>query len=66
MANIQELATKKRRRENNLRNWKWNEVIDVDVLPDKLEPAKIEETKVEQHVVASENNNVPLPHTQEH
>ncbi|GKB05982.1 putative DNA helicase, partial [Tanacetum coccineum] len=60
-----ELATKKRRRENNLRNWKWNEVIDVDALPDKLEPAKTEETKVEQHVVASENNNVPLPHTQE-
>ncbi|GJU20697.1 hypothetical protein Tco_1154039 [Tanacetum coccineum] len=36
---------------------KWNEVIDVDALPDKVE-IKTEETTVEPQVVASENINV--------
>ncbi|GKG40778.1 hypothetical protein Tco_0469990, partial [Tanacetum coccineum] len=49
-------ATKKRKREDNLRTWKWSDVIDVDALPDNVEPANVpkpEETTAEQHVVAS-------------
>ncbi|GJT89842.1 hypothetical protein Tco_1078687 [Tanacetum coccineum] len=52
-------ATKKHKHEDNLR--KWSEVIDVDALPDNVEPTnvpKTEETTAEQHVVASDNNNV--------
>ncbi|GKA57556.1 hypothetical protein Tco_0756744 [Tanacetum coccineum] len=54
-------ATKKRKREDNLRTWKWSEVIDVDALPNNVEPAnvpKTKETTAEQHFVASENKNV--------
>ncbi|GKA59496.1 hypothetical protein Tco_0886754 [Tanacetum coccineum] len=56
LANNNEVA-KQRKREDNLRTWKWNEVIDVDALPDKVE-IKTEETTVEPQVVASENINV--------
>nr|GEX57109.1 replication protein A 70 kDa DNA-binding subunit B [Tanacetum cinerariifolium] len=35
--------SKKRKHEKNLRTWKWNEVIDVDAIPDKVE-IKTEET----------------------
>ncbi|GJV98152.1 hypothetical protein Tco_1553404, partial [Tanacetum coccineum] len=52
---------KKRKREDNLRTWKWTEVIDVDALLDKVEPSNVpkpEETIVEPHVVASENISV--------
>ncbi|GJT29588.1 hypothetical protein Tco_0909863 [Tanacetum coccineum] len=54
-------ATKKQKHEDNLRTWKWSDVIDVDALPEKVEPAnvpKTEETTAEPHVVASENINV--------
>ncbi|GJR58473.1 hypothetical protein Tco_1500635 [Tanacetum coccineum] len=54
-------GNKKRKREDNLRTWKWNEVIDVDALPYKVKPSnvpKTEETTVKPHVVASENINV--------
>ena len=36
MAMINDL--KKRKREANLKKWKWTEVIDVDDLPDHDEP----------------------------
>nr|GEW49255.1 hypothetical protein [Tanacetum cinerariifolium] len=58
-------ATKKRKREDNLRNWKWSDPIVVDNLPDKVEPANvpnIEETTTEQHVMVSENNNSNVTH----
>ncbi|GKA21862.1 hypothetical protein Tco_0707824 [Tanacetum coccineum] len=42
LANLNE-DLKKRKREENLRTWKWNEVIDVDAIPDKDE-IKAEET----------------------
>ncbi|GKE16454.1 hypothetical protein Tco_1424031 [Tanacetum coccineum] len=57
-------ATKKRKREDNLRTWKWSDVIDVDNLPDNV--PKPEETTSEQHVVASMNNNVIGLTLQEH
>ncbi|GJT26978.1 hypothetical protein Tco_0907253 [Tanacetum coccineum] len=60
-------ATKKCKREDNLRTWKWSDIID-DLL-DNVEPAnvpKTEETTAEQHVVASENNNVTNLTLQEH
>ncbi|GKE09721.1 hypothetical protein Tco_1413272 [Tanacetum coccineum] len=56
-------ATKKLKCEDNLRTWKWSDVINVDALPDNAEPANVpknEETTVEQYVVASENINVTL------
>lgn len=34
-------AAKKRKREKNLMNWKWSEVIVVDDLPDIVEPANV-------------------------
>ncbi|GJZ95549.1 hypothetical protein Tco_0667883 [Tanacetum coccineum] len=55
------LRAKKRKREDNLRTWKWNEVIDVDALPDKVEQSNVpkpEEITVEPRVVASENISV--------
>ncbi|GKB74512.1 hypothetical protein Tco_0935924, partial [Tanacetum coccineum] len=60
-------ATKKCKREDNLKTWKWSDVIDD--LSDNVEPAnvpKTEETTTEQHVVASENNNVTNLTLQEH
>ncbi|GKE73737.1 hypothetical protein Tco_1535778, partial [Tanacetum coccineum] len=56
LANNNEVA-KQRKCEDNLRTWKWNEVIDVDALPDKVE-IKTEETTVEPQVVVYENINV--------
>ncbi|GKD71111.1 hypothetical protein Tco_1325201 [Tanacetum coccineum] len=52
LANIDE-DSKKRKREENLRTWKWNEVIDVDALPDKVE-IKNDETRPQ--VVASDED----------
>nr|GEY90072.1 hypothetical protein [Tanacetum cinerariifolium] len=47
---------KKGKRENNLRTWKWNEVIDVDSLPDQVEPSNVPKPKtVEPNVLAYEN-----------
>ncbi|GJU79397.1 concanavalin A-like lectin/glucanase domain-containing protein [Tanacetum coccineum] len=51
-------ATKKRKREDNL--WKWSDVIAVDDLPDEFEPAnvpKTKETTTKEQVMVSENNN---------
>nr|GEZ61928.1 hypothetical protein [Tanacetum cinerariifolium] len=46
-----------------------SDVIDVDSLPDNVEPAnvpKTEDTIAEQRVVASDNNNVTNLTLQEH
>ncbi|GJX18091.1 hypothetical protein Tco_0218923 [Tanacetum coccineum] len=62
-------ATKKCKREDNLRTWKWSDVVDVDDLSDNVKPVnvpKLEETIAEQHVVASVNNNVTGLTLQEH
>nr|GEU80830.1 hypothetical protein [Tanacetum cinerariifolium] len=46
---------KKQKRKNNLRTWKWNEVIDVDSLPDQVEPSNVPKPKtVEPNVLAFE------------
>ncbi|GJV59159.1 hypothetical protein Tco_1465259 [Tanacetum coccineum] len=52
LANLDE-DSKKRKREENLRTWKWNEVIHVDALLDKVE-IKNDETKPQ--VVASDED----------
>nr|GEU60734.1 hypothetical protein [Tanacetum cinerariifolium] len=52
LANLDE-DSKKRKREENLRTWKWNEIIDVDALPDKVE-IKNDETRPQ--VVASDED----------
>nr|GEZ27114.1 hypothetical protein [Tanacetum cinerariifolium] len=49
-------ATKKRKREDNLRTWKWSDVIDVDDLSDNLKPTDV--PKTEETTVAFENNNI--------
>nr|GEV57374.1 hypothetical protein [Tanacetum cinerariifolium] len=62
-------ASKKRKREHNVRTWKWSDVIDVDDLSNNVEPANVpkpEETTPEQHVVESMNNNVTSLTLQEH
>ncbi|GJU06530.1 hypothetical protein Tco_1122960 [Tanacetum coccineum] len=45
--------SKKRKREENLRTWKWNEVIDVDAIPDKVE---IKTEEITPRVVSSDED----------
>nr|GEW98486.1 reverse transcriptase domain-containing protein [Tanacetum cinerariifolium] len=57
-------ATKKCKREDNLRTWKWSDVIDVDDLPDNVEPTNV--PKTEETTVAFKNNNVTNLTLKEH
>ncbi|GJY38807.1 hypothetical protein Tco_0425171 [Tanacetum coccineum] len=71
MANIQELAEiiQAMLANNNIQDIAESDDIDVDDLPDNVEPAnvpKTEETTAEQHSIASENNNVTNLTVQKH
>ncbi|PWA66417.1 concanavalin A-like lectin/glucanase domain-containing protein [Artemisia annua] len=68
IAEIIREATKKRKREHNLKNWNWSDVIDVDELPDEKQTAdedKTDDKTIVQEVTTSANNatvtDVPLP-----